>query len=75
MLDVTVRGPAARFRIEISDDCIGSAQCVATLPEVFETGPDGVAVLRVTTVGAELLEQVEAAVAGCPVGAISVREA
>jgi ferredoxin len=69
---MTTRVPGPWYRIEISDDCIGTAQCVATLPEVFETGPDGFAVLRVVTVDMELLGQVETAVAGCPVGAISV---
>ena len=74
-MDDVTPGATARHRVDISDECIGSAQCVATLPQVFETGPDGFAVLRVVSVGPDLLTRVEAAVAGCPVGAISLLDA
>lgn len=54
-----------------------SAQPSALQPclDVFKIGLDGFSELRGSIVGEDLITQVEAAVAGCPVGAISVRKA
>jgi len=49
--------------------CIGCGACAATCPDAFEMGGDGKSVAKP---GAEKASCVEAAAAGCPVGAISV---
>lgn len=52
------------------DGCIGSGNCEATCPEVFEVR-DGKSHVKVATVPADLEDKVQQAVDGCPVGAIS----
>jgi ferredoxin len=59
-------------RIEISDDCVGSSQCVAVAPDVFELGEDGLARLTENLFGGDELELAREAEAVCPSGAISV---
>ena len=61
------------YRIEIDRSlCNGSGSCIDAAPELFELGPDGVAVARVDVTKAP--EALEAALA-CPMAAITVSEA
>lgn len=50
--------------------CVGSGNCEAMCPEVFEVR-DGKSHVKVVTVPAHLEDKVQEAVDGCPVGAIS----
>ncbi len=52
------------------DACIGSGNCEATAPDVFEV-KDGKSRVKVGTVPKEQEDKVEEAVKGCPAGAIS----
>lgn len=52
------------------DTCIGSGNCQATCPEVFEVR-DGKSHVKVGTVPEDLESKVREAVDGCPVQAIS----
>jgi ferredoxin len=60
------------YRIEIDRSlCSGYGSCIDAAPELFELGPDGVAVARVdATRAAEVLD----AASACPMAAIAVRE-
>lgn len=64
--------PALQFRID-SSRCIGSGECVLAAPEVFDIGPEGVAILRRE---APLLDRSKAAilVGNCPSGALRLVE-
>ena len=63
--------PQNRIRIEVDRDlCIGSGDCVATAPAVFELDDDGKAVV-LDPDGAPVDDVVEAAM-NCPVTAIFV---
>ena len=60
------------YRIEIDRSlCSGYGSCIDAAPELFELGPDGVAVARVDVTQAP--EALEAALA-CPMAAITVGE-
>ncbi len=63
--------PQNRIRIEVDRDlCIGSGDCVATAPAVFELDDDGKAIV-LDPDGAPVDDVVEAAM-NCPVTAIFV---
>ena len=65
------RSPVNRIEVEVDRDlCIGSGDCVATAPAVFELDDEGKAVV-IDPDGAPTDEVVEAA-ANCPVTAIFV---
>jgi ferredoxin len=54
------------------DVCIGAAMCVATAPDAFELGGDGLA--RVTNSGDVSDEVLREAAEGCPVQAIILED-
>lgn len=57
-------------KVEVDKDlCIGSANCVATAPDIFDLGDDGKAYVKK---GADMkqVEKILDAVRGCPVHAI-----
>ncbi len=63
--------PHNRIHVEVDRDlCIGSADCVATVPSVFELDEEGKAVV-IDPDGASTDEVLEAA-QNCPVSAIFV---
>jgi ferredoxin len=52
--------------------CLGCGTCVALSPEVFELGGDGKAkVKEITTTDQRLMTNIDEAIEGCPVDAIS----
>lgn len=53
------------------DRCIGSGMCTGIAPELFELAADGTLIVRVEEPGAEFAEKLDAAIACCPVEAIS----
>lgn len=62
------------MKVEVDPEiCIGSGNCVATCPKVFEL-KDNVAHVKVDTVPPEEEECAREAVDGCPVSAISIVE-
>ena len=60
------------YRIEIARSlCSGYGLCIDAAPELFELGPDGVAIARVdVTEATDVLD----AARGCPMAAIAVAE-
>ncbi len=55
--------------------CIGSGSCVFAEPSVFrQDDQDGLVALIVDRPDPSVLESARIAVAGCPVGAIALRE-
>ena len=59
------------MKVSVDQDvCIGSGNCEATCPEVFEVR-DGKSHVKVETVPAEVEDRAQEAVDGCPVQAIS----
>lgn len=67
-------GMGTRARVEADREvCIGSGNCVASLPEVFDQDEDGLVVLRVTSVDADREAQLRRAVLRCPSGAIRLQ--
>ena len=68
---MTDLSPRNRIRVEVDRDlCIGSGDCVATVPEVFELDDEGKAV--VIDPDAADTEYVVEAARNCPVTAIFV---
>jgi ferredoxin len=64
--------PRNRVRIEVDRDlCIGSGDCVDTVPAVFELDDDGKA--RVIDPDAAGVDEIVDAAANCPVTAIFVQ--
>ena len=57
-----------------ADVCVGTGSCINICPDVFELGDDGVAVVKVAEVPAELEESCREAVDGCPVEAILLED-
>lgn len=55
------------------DACIGCGACVATSPEVFTFGDDGLAETIKEEVPKEEVENVQEAAEGCPTSAIEVK--
>lgn len=49
------------------EKCIGCGACVAICPEMFEIGPDGKSAVK----NAKGRCDIDSAINGCPVGAIS----
>lgn len=54
--------------------CKGFANCVMVAPKYFDLGDDGIVVVKQEHVDEGDLEQVEAAVNNCPVGALSLED-
>ena len=65
------------YRVEIdATRCIGSGQCVARAPEVFDQREeDGIVVLLLADPGPARREAVEKAALLCPAQAISIADA
>ena len=59
-------------RIEVSDDCAGSAQCILVAPAVFEIDEEGCTKVVDGTLPVRAVEQARAAEDVCPMGAIRV---
>lgn len=60
------------MKIEINwDNCIGSGMCTGIAPELFQLAADGTLVVLIEEPGPEHLEKLDAAIACCPVEAIS----
>lgn len=59
------------MKATVSDECIGCGMCEATCPDVFSMGDDGLAHAIEEDVPEELEGDVQDAVDGCPVSAIS----
>ena len=53
-----------------ADQCVGSAHCVFTAPDLFELDEEGRSVVRQPEPDADHHEAAEAAVRGCPASAI-----
>jgi ferredoxin len=67
---VTSHDPAHRLRAVVDrDECFGFANCVATLPSVFELDDEGLSHARDVDADPALLGE---AVEGCPRNAISL---
>ncbi len=64
----------ATYRVEVdATRCVGSGQCVARAPEVFDQREeDGIVVLLLAEPGPERREAVERAALLCPAQAITV---
>lgn len=62
-------------RIEITEDCIGSGQCVSSAPEVFRLDDDGYAMLTDGLLGPESIHRARNAEDVCPMGAVRVHTA
>lgn len=56
------------------DLCIGCGLCEETCPEVFRLDDDGIALVIVEHIGAELYGPTRDAAELCPVSAISIEE-
>lgn len=55
--------------------CVGSGNCVVTVPEVFDQDDkEGLVELQITEPPEDLQEFVETAAQMCPVGAIDIEE-
>jgi ferredoxin len=60
------------MKVKVDQDiCIGSGNCEATAPAVFEV-KNGKSQVKVDTVAPDQEERVKEAVDGCPVEAISI---
>lgn len=57
-------------RIEVSEHCVGSAQCILVAPEVFELDHEGHATVVEGALDLRHVEQARAAEDVCPMGAI-----
>lgn len=63
--------------IEIRIDrttCQGYGNCVLVAPELFDLGPDGIAVTRLEPVGDDQLDDVRKAVYDCPTNSIAMAQ-
>lgn len=56
------------------DMCTACEDCVQSVPEVFEMGPDGVAVVKVTVVPADKEDATREMAENCPASAIAVED-
>ncbi|MBN1596333.1 ferredoxin [candidate division FCPU426 bacterium] len=54
--------------------CTGCSLCVTDLPEVFEMGDDGLAVVKVSSPGPDLAPKAKDTAATCPAAAILIEE-
>jgi ferredoxin len=52
--------------------CRGHGRCYTLAPDVYDVGEDGLAVLRLTDVPADLLTQAELGVDNCPEMALTL---
>ncbi len=60
----------AKFKITVTDECIGDGLCVDEAPNTFEMNDDNVAFVK--DAGGDNEEAIMAAAEGCPVDAIIV---
>lgn len=67
----SVRG-APRWRVEVSDECASSQQCIMSAPDLFLMNEDGFSRPIDEWVDADRTEDLRQAVDGCPVGAIHI---
>jgi ferredoxin len=58
------------MKYKVNDTCIGCGLCTGTCPLIFSMGDNGQAVAADMEVPAEEEANAEAAMNGCPVGAI-----
>ena len=56
------------------DRCTALGICESVAPDVFEVGDDGELTIRCDPVPADQLDAVPDAVAGCPTGALALRD-
>ena len=54
--------------------CSGCGPCVDICPEIFELNEEGIAVVKVNEVSAELQDACKEAAGDCPTEAISIKE-
>lgn len=58
-------------KVEIDESlCIGCGACMAICPEVFDIGPDGLAIIKKDEINDDVIMACE----GCPVEAIKINE-
>jgi ferredoxin len=58
--------------VEVSDDCVSSAQCIITASDLFALNDDGFSIPRHNPVDLTRSEDLHEAVDGCPSGAIRI---
>ena len=66
--------PTRRYRVEVTEECIGSAQCILLAPEAFALDDDGLSTVQLDEVPPSMLEAVKMAELSCPMGAIRLLE-
>jgi ferredoxin len=63
------------MKVSIDKDlCTGCGLCTESLPDVFEMTDDDIAVVKIKTVNASLVDQVREASEDCPAEAIIIEE-
>ena len=61
------------MKVKVNNEaCIGCGACTFTCDAVFGFNDEGVVAVKVPTVPEEAIENVNAAIEGCPVEAISI---
>lgn len=60
------------MRVTVTDDCVGTAQCVAVAPDVFELNEDGLAQLKEEPTDAASMNAANEAADLCPMAAIKI---
>ena len=58
--------------VEVTEDCVGTGQCVLVAPNVLELGDDGRAQVVARPLDADDLAEARSAADVCPMGAIRV---
>jgi ferredoxin len=57
-------------RIEVTEDCAGTGQCVAVAPTIFELDDEGLSTVIATPTTPEEVEAARTAASLCPMAAI-----
>lgn len=60
------------WRVEVTDECASSQQCIMSAPDLFRLDEDGYSRPMEAWVDADRTENLRQAVDGCPVGAIRI---